>query len=137
MSAFSHIALPGGIPMSGSGRGMITPESLFSSSAEKAAYQKLLDNATGGKSAPEIKIKNVCVKVFDLSNAKQVKEYEKLWAWLLEKASKMEVIVDHHKDLVQRKDGTSYWMKYVEYVEFGDAAEESKSSSENSASRKD
>ena len=51
MSSFASIAVPGGIPMSGSGRGMITPESLFSSSAEKAAYQKLLDNAAGGRPA--------------------------------------------------------------------------------------
>ena len=121
MSGFSSIAVPGGIPMSGSGRSMITPESLFSSSAEKAAYQKLIDNATGGKSTESVKIKNVRVRIFDLSDAKQVKEYEKLWTELLEKASRMEVIVDHHKDLVQRKDGTSYWMKYVEYVEFGAA----------------
>lgn len=119
MSGFSSIAIPGGIPMSGTGRSMITPESLFSSSAEKAAYQRLVDNATGGKSAGSVKIKKVCVRIFDLSDSKQVKAYEKLWSELLEKASRMEVIVDHHKDLVQRKDGTSYWMKYVEYVEFG------------------
>lgn len=119
MSGFSSIAIPGGIPMSGAGRSMITPESLFSSSAEKAAYQRLIDNANGGKSAEAVKIKKVCVRIFDLSESKQVKAYEKLWTELLEKASRMEVIVDHHKDLVQRKDGTSYWMKYVEYVEFG------------------
>lgn len=105
--------------MSGAGRSMITPESLFSSSAEKAAYQRMIDNATGSKSAEAVKIKKVCVRIFDLSDSKQVKAYEKLWSELLEKASRMEVIVDHHKDLVQRKDGTSYWMKYVEYVEFG------------------
>lgn len=110
--------------MSGPGRGMITPESLFSGSAEKAAYQRLIDNATGGKQTESVKIKNVRVRIFDLSNAKQVKEYEKLWTELLEKASRMEVIVDHRKDLVQRKDGTSYWMKYVEYVEFGAASSE-------------
>lgn len=119
MSGFSSIAIPGGIPMSGAGRSMITPESLFSSSAEKAAYQRLIDNANGSKRAEAVKIKKVCVKIFDLSDSKQVKAYEKLWTELLEKASRMEVIVDHHKDLVQRKDGTSYWMKYVEYVEFG------------------
>lgn len=119
MSGFSSIAIPGGIPMSGAGRSMITPDSLFRSSAEKAAYQRLIDNATGSKSAEAVKIKKVCVKIFDLSDSKQVKAYEKLWTELLEKASRMEVIVDHHKDLVQRKDGTSYWMKYVEYVEFG------------------
>lgn len=124
MSGFSSIAVPGGIPMSGSGRSMITPESLFRSSAEKAAYQKLIDNATGGNTTESVKIKKVCVRIFDLSNAKQVKEYEKLWTELLEKASRMEVIVDHHKDLVQRKDGTSYWMKYVEYVEFESASSE-------------
>ena len=119
MSGFSSIAIPGGIPMSGAGRSMITPENLFSCSAEKAAYQKLIDNSSGFKSAEAVKIKKVCVRIFDLSDSKQVKAYEKLWTELLEKASRMEVIVDHHKDLVQRKDGTSYWMKYVEYVEFG------------------
>ena len=119
MSGFSSIAVPGGIPMSGAGRSMITPENLFSCSAEKSAYQKLIDNATGNRSAEAVKIKKVCVRIFDLSDSKQIKAYEKLWSELLEKASRMEVIVDHHKDLVQRKDGTSYWMKYVEYVEFG------------------
>ena len=119
MPGFSSIAIPGGIPMSGSGRSVITPESLFSSSAEKATYQRLIDNATGRKSAEAVKIKKVCVRIFDLSDSKQVRAYEKLWSELLEKASRMEVIVDHHKDLVQRMDGTSYWMKYVEYVEFG------------------
>ena len=122
MSGFSSIALPGRIPVSGSGRGAITPESLFGSPSEKAAYQRLIDSAVGGKKAEAITVKNVCVRIFDLSNSRQVKEYEKLWAELLEKASRMEVIVDHHKDLVQRKDGTSYWMKYVEYVEFGAAS---------------
>ena len=119
MSGFSSIAVPGGIPMSGAGRSMITPENLFSCSAEKSAYQKLIDNATGNRSAEAVKIKKVCVRIFDLCDSKQIKAYEKLWSELLEKASRMEVIVDHHKDLVQRKDGTSYWMKYVEYVEFG------------------
>jgi hypothetical protein len=124
MSGFSSIAIPGRIPVSGSGRGAITPDSLFGSASEKAAYQRIIDAAAGGKKAESIKVKNVCVRIFDLSNSRQVKEYEKLWAELIEKASRMEVIVDHHKDLVQRKDGTSYWMKYVEYVEFGAESED-------------
>jgi hypothetical protein len=32
--------------------------------------------------------------------------------------SKGQVVVETSKDLVHRPDGTSYWMKYVEYVEF-------------------
>lgn len=108
--------------MSGNGRGMITPESLFSSSAEKADYQKLID---GSGTGAELKIKKVKVEIFDLSDTEQIKTYEKLWTELLEKASRMEVVVESRKDLVQRQDGTSYWMKYVEYVEFGDASEES------------
>ena len=43
-------------------------------------------------------------------------------AELLEKTARNEVIVEAQKDLVRRKDGTSYWMKYVEYVEFGEAS---------------
>lgn len=124
MSGFSSMALPGGIPMSGAGRGMITPESLFSSSSEKAAYQKLIDTSGSGAST-NLKIKKVKVEIFDFSKSDQVEAYEKLWTALLEKASRMEVVVDSRKDLVQRSDGTSYWMKYVEYVEFGDASEES------------
>ena len=136
MSGFSSIAVPGGIPMSGAGRSMITPENLFSCSAEKAAYQKLIDNATGNRSAESVKIKKVCVRIFDLSDSKQVKAYEKLWSELLEKASRMEVIVDHHKDLVQRKDGTSYWMKYIEYVEFGASSESDSEESRAKIERK-
>ena len=70
------------------------------------------------------RVRKVKVEIFDLSDKKDVKAYEKLWAELLEKASRMEVVIDHHKDLVHRPDGTSYWMKYVEYVEFGDGSED-------------
>ena len=91
----------------------ITPESLFGHVSDGAGYHGM-----GGSATPGIKVKKVKVAVFDLSDKKQVRAYEKLWAYLLEKTAKMEVVVDHHKDLVHRPDGTSYWMKYVEYVEF-------------------
>ena len=122
MSAFSDIALPGGIPTSGGGKS-ISPDSLFKSASEKALYKRLVDS--GG--SKEMKISKVKVEIFDLSDSKQVRRYEKLWKGLLVKASLGEVVVDHHKDLVHRPDGTSYWMKYVEYVEFGsDDTENSK-----------
>ncbi len=114
MSALSSMALPGRIPTAGPGA-MITPDSLFGHVGDEAGYGRL-----GGPSAPGIKVKKVKVQVFDLSDKKQVRAYERLWAYLLEKTAKMEVVVDHHKDLVHRPDGTSYWMKYVEYVEFGE-----------------
>ena len=125
MSVFSSIALPGGIPTLGPARGRINPEALFSGESEKEIYRNILEGARGTGTKPNFKVKNVCVRIFDLSDDAQRTEYEKLWKELLEKASRMEVIVDHHKDLVQRKDGSSYWMKYVEYVEFGDANESS------------
>lgn len=112
MSGLSSMALPGRIPVAGPGRS-ITPESLFGHVSDGAGYQR-----AGGSTVPGIKVKKVKVAVFDLSDKKQVRAYEKLWACLLEKTAKMEVVVDHHKDLVHRPDGTSYWMKYVEYVEF-------------------
>jgi len=124
MSAFSSIAIPGGIPEAGSGKNSITPDALFSSMAEKRAYQKLMNEGRFSiDRGPDIKVKKVKVEIFDLSDLDQRAAYEKLWAELLEKASRMEVIVEHGKDLVHRKDGTSYWMKYVEYVEFTDASE--------------
>lgn len=119
MSAFSDIALPGRMPVAGSGRGMVTPETLFGSKAEKDIYQRLLDRATGtGQSS--VSFKSVKVKIFDLSDPKQVEAYEKLWLKLLNKIARMEAVVDARTDLVRRADGTSYWMKYVEYTEFGD-----------------
>ena len=119
MSAFSDIALPGRMPVAGSGRDMVTPETLFSSKAEKDIYQRLLDRATGtGQSS--VSFKSVKVKIFDLSDPKQVEAYEKLWLKLLNKIARMEAVVDARTDLVRRADGTSYWMKYVEYTEFGD-----------------
>ena len=118
MSGLSSMALPGRIPVAGSGRS-ITPESLFGHGSDGDGYQRI-----GGSSAPGIKVKKVKVSVFDLSDKKQVRAYEKLWAYLLEKTAKMEVVVDHHKDLVHRPDGTSYWMKYVEYVEFCEGEQE-------------
>ncbi len=127
MSSFASIALPGGIPAAGSGCGL-SPDSLFSSPAEKAAYQRLLESASSRGPAPDVKINKVCVRIFDLSSQKQREEYEKLWAELLQKVARMEAVVESRKDLVTRKDGTSYWMKYVEYVEFGDASEGDKKS---------
>ena len=122
MSAFSDIALPGRMPVAGAGRDMVTPETLFCSKAEKDIYQRLLDRATGtGQSSPSFK--SVKVKIFDLSDHKQVEAYEKLWLKLLNKIARMEAVVDARTDLVRRADGTSYWMKYVEYTEFGDAEE--------------
>lgn len=114
MSGFANIAVPGGIPTSGSGRG-ITPESLFKSGKERLRYEQVLaSSAVSG-----LDIKNVSVRIFDLSNEKERKSYEKLWVKLLGMVSKGEAVVDSSKDLVRRPDGTSYWMKYVEYVEFG------------------
>lgn len=117
MSGFSSIALPGRIPTAGSGRNDITPESLFSSEKERSEYDRIL---SGSQSDPNFCVKKVRVEIFDLSDKKQVRKYEKLWKELLEKSARMEVVVDSGKNLVQRKDGTSYWMKYVEYVEFSE-----------------
>lgn len=122
MSAFSDIALPGRVPVSGSGRGMVTPETLFGSKAEKDVYQRLLDRATGVGHDP-IGFKCVKVKIFDMSDQKQVNAYEKLWLKLLNKIARMEAVVDARTDLVHRADGTSYWMKYVEYTEFDNGEE--------------
>ena len=85
-------------------------------------YQRLLDARMGIGIASDIKVSKVSVRIFDFSDQKQVEEYEKLWAELLEKTARNEVVVESQKDLVKIKDGTSYWMKYVEYVEFGDAS---------------
>lgn len=115
MSGFSGIALPGRLPTDGGGR-EIDASSLFRSASEKAAYKRLIDS---GRPGQELRIAKVKVEIFDLSDPKQVRRYEKLWASLLPKVSVGSVVVDHHKDLVRRADGTSYWMKYVEYVEFG------------------
>ena len=115
--SIASMALPGTIPALGGGSG-INPGSLFSSADEKAAYQRIIEQA---KTGPEYKVKKVKVEIFDLSNEDEREKYEKLWSDLLEKSAKLEVLVDHRKDLVHRPDGTSYWMKYVEYVEFDDA----------------
>lgn len=125
MSGIASMALPGRIPTFGSG-GKITPDILFRNDRERAAYQSLLDEKTGRGSTPSVKVERVCVRIFDLSDSGQVAEYEKLWAELLEKTARNEVIVEAQKDLVRRADGTSYWMKYVEYVEFSDADSDKK-----------
>lgn len=116
MSGFSSAALPGRMPTAGSGKDSVNPESLFSSRRERSAYEQILEQNTAGQN---LNIKKVKVEVFDMSDPKQVRRYEKLWKELLEKVSRMEAVVDYSKNLVQRPDGTSYWMKYVEYVEFG------------------
>lgn len=123
MSGFDNAALPGRIPTSHLGKDLITPESLFKDSAEKAMYRRFMMDA-GEAMRKEFKVKKVKVRIFDLSDAKQCREYEKLWAELLMKVSKMEAVVESSKDLVHRPDGTSYWMKYVEYVEFDDGSTE-------------
>ena len=132
MSGIASMALPGGIPTYVVGKGRINPKELFSSNEERSEYRRILNGRELDNIAPDVKIKKVCVKIFDLSNEDQVREYERLWSELLEKVARMEVFVESQKDLVKRPDGTSYWMKYVEYVEYADAAGESaKSKSEN------
>jgi len=79
----------------------------------KSAISKFMDGNAS--------IKRVKVEVFDLSDALQRAEYEKLWANLLTMMSNGSVVVDSHSDLVKHPDGTSYWMKYIEYVEFDGA----------------
>ena len=116
------MGLPGSIPTSLAGTGRVDPALLFQSISEKEKYNKLINSqAPMDGIAPDVKFKKVVVRIFDLSDASQVEEYEKLWLELLEKTSRMEVAVESRKDLVNRADGTSYWMKYVEYVEFGDS----------------
>ena len=118
----ASMGLPGRIPTAPAGNGAIDPSDLFGSAAEKEKYRKILEGQrSGGNIAPDVKFKKVVVKIFDFSDQKQVEEYERLWLELLEKTARMEVSVESRKDLVHRKDGTSYWMKYVEYVEFGDS----------------
>lgn len=129
MSAFSEIAIPGKIPTVGTGK-RIKPEDLFAGEFERAKYKRLLDGVNDASIAPDVSVKKVSVRIFDFSDKAQVKEYEKLWKELLEKTARNEVIVEAQKDLVRRSDGTSYWMKYVEYVEFGDASEDKKKKKE-------
>ena len=125
MGDIASMALPGRMPTFSSSGKRITPESLFKDDQEKRLYAGILNQTSSGR--PAIKVKKVCVKIFDLSKPDEVEEYEQLWADLLEKTSRNEVIVDSQKDLVRRKDGTSYWMKYVEYVEFGEASDDTNS----------
>lgn len=120
MSAFDSAAMPGNMPTSGGGKG-ITPAMLFKSMAEREEYQRIIEASGIPLSAKDIRTFEGCkvkVEIFDLSDAKQRKAYEKLWAELLVKTASMDAIVESSKDLVHRSDGTSYWMKYVEYVEF-------------------
>lgn len=120
MSGFAGIALPGSVHTVGKGKN-ITPDMLFRTNAEKKKYERILDAAG---SLNTLEIKKVEVRIFDLSDDKQRKDYEKLWAKLLPMVAKGEVVVDHSKDLVHRPDGTSYWMKYVEYVEFSNKGQD-------------
>lgn len=122
----ASMALPGSVRTFGVGGTRITPDDLFKGPEERDAYRKIIGAGQAGNIAPDVKVKRVCVRIFDLSDKNQAEEYEKLWMELLEKTAKNEVIVDSRKDLVNRKDGTSYWMKYVEYVEFGDASDSEK-----------
>lgn len=115
--SFSFVS--GGIPTYSSGDVDPKAESLFKDVGRLSSFGRMY--ADGYSNNPGIKVKKVKVEIFDLSDRKQVEAYESLWAMLLEKTAKMEVVVESHKDLVHRSDGTSYWMKYVEYVEFGEA----------------
>lgn len=115
MSVFSSIANPGATSLKCDNQS-VSIEELFGNAGHKSENQK-----HGGQIGTDLKIKKVKVEIFDLSDKSQVDKYEKLWAELLIKSAKMEVVVDSRKDLVRRADGTSFWMKYVEYVEFGDS----------------
>lgn len=119
MSGFNSVANPGKIPTSGEGRS-ISPDDLFFGKKGRSEYQKIIDASPSQSIKTDFNVKKVKVRIFDLSDDRQRKAYEKLWSELLVRSSKMEVIVEASRDLVKRPDGTSYWMKYVEYVELGD-----------------
>ena len=106
MSGFADVALPGRMPTAGSGAKDTTAEKLFMGSMMRRA------------SDSGLRVKKVKVAIFDLSDDKQRHAYERLWSALLSKVASGRAVVDHSKDLVRRADGTSYWLKYVEYVEF-------------------
>ena len=120
MSAFSSAALPGVIKAHGGGAG-ISPRDLFSDYSMMSHFgvkagepTSLLADAIDGKGVTA----RAKVEIFDLSSDKERREYEKLWGRLFVMASRGEACVDTRKDLVNRADGTSYWMRYVEYVVF-------------------
>lgn len=117
--SFAGIALPGGIPTAGSGSKGVTPESLFRDKSERDRYRMILENGQAfGAAAQDMKVKSIKVRTFDLSDREQADEYEELMADLINRSYMAEVIVfDSRKDLVSRGDGTSYWLKYVEYAE--------------------
>ena len=118
--SLSSIAMPGSVRTVGTDGKPVSVDNLFGSIAEKEMYSRILGGAgyMNGASSGVFKVKGVHVKIFDMSDIDQLHEYEKLQKDLLERTSRLEVVVESRKDLVHRKDGTSYWMKYVEYIEF-------------------
>lgn len=135
MSVFSR-ALPGKIPTYGGGSG----NDLFDPAVTRSKFQSMLEDGGLGQQFPfsdKAQVVKVKVEIFDLSDESQREAYEKLWIELFDMSSRGEaLIVDSRKDLVHRPDGTSYWMKYVEYAVFGkkdgkDGGENNKSTEGN------
>lgn len=125
MSGFSALGPKGSGKKCGQAGGMSGVQNLFRNEADRINHQNIID---GRRGRSRIKVKKVKVEIFDMSDPKQVRRYERLWKELLEKASEMKVVIDHSKDLVRRSDGTSYWMKYVEYAEFDNPPENAEGS---------
>lgn len=117
MSAFSKIA-SGTVPT----RGSVSAKDLFSDYASLTRCRQLVAGTQEGEAlaslSGKVKIEKYKVETFDLSDQAQREAYEKLWVELFEMVSNGEAFVDARKDLVHRPDGTSYWLKYVEYATF-------------------
>lgn len=130
MSAFGKTAA-GSIPTHGS---QISAKDLFSDSGMLAKCRKMISGTSEGEvvasMASKVKISKYKVETFDLSDASQREAYEKLWMELFEMVSRGEAFVDARKDLVHRADGTSYWLKYMEYAIFSPTKQEGAESGE-------
>lgn len=116
MSAFTRAA-PGKVPTHGAS---VSSRDLFTDHGMLARCQRLIAGTQEGEifaaMSGKIKVSKYKVEIFDLSDAEQREAYEKLWLELFEMVSRGEAFVDARKDLVHRADGTSYWMKYIEYA---------------------
>ena len=66
-----------------------------------------------------VKFQSHHVKIFDMHDQKQVKEYEKLFRILsLGVQANTHKLWENERQVLPQKDGTQHWMRYLEWSEF-------------------
>lgn len=75
--------------------------------------------ASGQVDLNKLKIKEHCVRVFNLMSEEDQREYEKLYITLINKSREGRIIISSNtREVLHNPDGSTGWYKFIEWTEF-------------------